>query len=180
MVGPVRPLFVLFGSSIVQISFCNGGWGAILSESTLVKVFTSAYIITRGYFGWNSRRALQILDQVFPKSLSDKTRVIFLTCPPINEAKVRINRMLLWHLPGASVYFSELVRTNELCRTFPQLLWSFARSWVIKEAEKEPSLHWRSMATEYSEDSPYDLVAADGERTLNPSEWTYYREIQWE
>lgn len=51
---------------------------------------------------------------------------------------------------------------------------------VIKEAEWEPSLHWRSMATEYSEDSPYDLVAADGERTLNASECTYYREIQWE
>ncbi|XP_042026425.1 GDSL esterase/lipase CPRD49-like isoform X2 [Salvia splendens] len=252
MVGPVRPLFVLFGSSIVQISFCNGGWGAILSEIYARK----ADIITRGYFGWNSRRALQILDQVFPKeaeiqpslvivyfggndstgphssgrgphvplpeyienmkkigtylkSLSDKTRVIFLTCPPINEAKVRVN--------------SELVRTNELCRTYSAALMELCKElginaidlctaiqkredWqdacfiedgvhlsaegskivaeeilkVIKEAEWEPSLHWKSMATEYSEDSPYDLVAADGERTLNPSEWAYHREIQWE
>ncbi|XP_047965498.1 GDSL esterase/lipase CPRD49-like isoform X1 [Salvia hispanica] len=256
MVGPVRPLFVLFGSSIVQISFCNGGWGAILSEIYARK----ADIITRGYFGWNSRRALQILDQVFPKeaeiqpslvivyfggndstgphssgrgphvplpeyienmkkigtylkSLSDKTRVIFLTCPPINEAKVRIS----------SVYFSELVRTNELCRTYSAALMELCKElginaidlftviqkredWqeacliedgihlsaegskivaeeilkVIKEAEWEPSLHWKSIATEYSEDSPYDLVAADGERTLNPSAWTYYRETQWE
>lgn len=32
MVGTARPLFVLFGSSIVQLSFSNGGWGAILSD----------------------------------------------------------------------------------------------------------------------------------------------------
>ncbi|CAI0415832.1 unnamed protein product [Linum tenue] len=32
MVGPSRPQFVLFGSSIVQLSFGNGGWGSSLSE----------------------------------------------------------------------------------------------------------------------------------------------------
>ncbi|KAK7836082.1 gdsl esterase/lipase [Quercus suber] len=31
MVGPVRPKFVLFGSSIVRNSFSNEGWGAILA-----------------------------------------------------------------------------------------------------------------------------------------------------
>jgi hypothetical protein len=51
---------------------------------------------------------------------------------------------------------------------------------VIKEAEWEPSLHWKSMLTEFPEDSQYDLVAADGETTLNPSEWTYYWENQWD
>ena len=51
---------------------------------------------------------------------------------------------------------------------------------VLKEAEWEPSLHWKSMPTEFSEDSLFDLVAADGKTTLNPSEWTYYREIQWD
>lgn len=51
---------------------------------------------------------------------------------------------------------------------------------VLKEAEWEPSLHWKSMPTEFSEDSPYDLVAADGITTLNPSEWTFHREIQWD
>lgn len=51
---------------------------------------------------------------------------------------------------------------------------------VLKEAEWEPSLHWKSMPTEHSEDSPYDLVAADGKTTINPSEWTYHREIQWD
>ncbi|KAL0003388.1 hypothetical protein SO802_017169 [Lithocarpus litseifolius] len=32
---------------------------------------------------------------------------------------------------------------------------------VIKEADWEPCLHWKSMPTEFAEDSTYDLVAAD-------------------
>jgi hypothetical protein len=51
---------------------------------------------------------------------------------------------------------------------------------VLKEADWEPSLHWKSIPTEFPEDSSYDLVAADGVTTLNPSEWTYYWENQWD
>ena len=51
---------------------------------------------------------------------------------------------------------------------------------VMKEADWEPCLHRKSMPTEFAEDSPYDLVAADGKTTLNPSEWTFYREHQWD
>lgn len=32
MVGPQRPQIVLFGSSIVQFSFINVGWGVILAD----------------------------------------------------------------------------------------------------------------------------------------------------
>lgn len=39
MVGPMRPKIVLFGSSIVQMSFDNGGWGAILANLYSRKVF---------------------------------------------------------------------------------------------------------------------------------------------
>ncbi|KAL0338194.1 UNVERIFIED_CONTAM: GDSL esterase/lipase CPRD49 [Sesamum angustifolium] len=63
MVGPGRPQFVLFGSSIVQMSFNIGGWGAILADLYDRK----ADILLRGYSGWNSRRALQVLYQIFPK-----------------------------------------------------------------------------------------------------------------
>lgn len=256
MVGPKRPQFVLFGSSIVQLSFSNGGWGAILADIYSRK----ADIVLRGYFGWNSRRALQVLDEVFPKdaasqpslvivyfggndsmgphssglgphvplpeytenmrkialhlkSLSDATRIIFLSCPPVNEAKVQEN---------TSKYFSELVRTNELCRSYSEAcvelcqemglkvvdLWTAMQrrdDWmtacftdgvhlsaegskvvveeilkVLKEAEWEPCFHWKSLPTEYGENSPYDLVAYDGKTTINPSEWTYHREIQWD
>lgn len=256
MVGPRRPQFVLFGSSIVQLSYSNGGWGAILADIYARK----ADILLRGYYGWNSRRALQVLDQVFPKnaamqpslvivyfggndsmgphssglgphvplpeyidnmrkiathlkSLSDEIRIIFLSCPPVNEVKVK---------EGTSEIFSELVRTNEACRIYSEAcidlckelgvkvvdLWTSLQKrddWltacftdgvhlssegskivveeilnVLKEAEWQPSLHWKSMPTEFDEDSPYDLVAFDGKTTLNPSEWTFHREIQWD
>ncbi|MBA0751305.1 hypothetical protein Gogos_000237 [Gossypium gossypioides] len=256
MVGPVRPQFVLFGSSIVQLSFSNGGWGAILADVYARK----ADVLLRGYFGWNSRRAIQVLDHVFPKDastqpeliityfggndsmgahpsglgphvpvpeyienmkqivnylkgLSDSTRLIFLTSPPVDEE--RVNKY-------ASEHFSHLVRTNELCQTYADacvklcqeldvkvvnLFTAFQQreNWmtdcftdgvhlsaagskivvaeilkVLKEAEWKPSLHWKSMPTEFAEDSPYDIVGADGKTTLNPSEWTFHREIQWD
>ncbi|KAJ3680887.1 hypothetical protein LUZ60_015376 [Juncus effusus] len=117
MVGPTRPVFVLFGSSVVEFSFSNGGWGSILAET---------------YARWTSRQALKVLSTIFPhdapiqpslviiyfggndstgphpsgfgahvplqeyienmrkiglhiRSLSEMTRVIFLSAPPINE-----------------------------------------------------------------------------------------------
>ncbi|XP_073149187.1 GDSL esterase/lipase CPRD49-like [Henckelia pumila] len=63
MVGPSRPQIVLFGSSIVQMSFNVGGWGAILADLYNRK----ADVVLRGYAGWNSRNALQVLNQVFPQ-----------------------------------------------------------------------------------------------------------------
>ncbi|KAH8496898.1 hypothetical protein POPTR_010G189300v4 [Populus trichocarpa] len=256
MVGPSRPQFVFFGSSIVQLCFSHGGWGSVLSDIYSRK----ADILLRGYYGWNSRRAIQVLDQVFPKeapvqpslvivyfggndsmgphssglgphvplneyienmrkiaihlkSLSDTTRIIFLSCPPVDETRVG---------SGLSGIFSELIRTNELCQNYSNaciklcqemgvevvdLFSAFQKrdDWtkacftdgvhlsaegskivveeilkVLREAEWVPSLHWKSMPTEFSEDSPYYLVTADGKRTLNPSEWTFHREVQWD
>nr|GMD57504.1 GDSL esterase/lipase CPRD49 [Ipomoea batatas] len=256
MVGPQRPQFVLFGSSIVQLSFSNGGWGAILADVYARK----ADIVLRGYYGWNSRRAVQILDKVFPKdaavqpelviayfggndsmgphssglgphvplpeyienmrkvalhlkSLSDTIRIIFLSSPPVNEVKVKEN---------TSSYFSELVRNNDLCKKYSDACIDLCKElgvmvvdlftsiqkredWentcfidgvhlaeegskvvveeilkVLKEADWTPSLHWKSMPTEFPEDSEYDLVASDGKTTINPSEWTFHRAIKWD
>ncbi|KAK1415505.1 hypothetical protein QVD17_31288 [Tagetes erecta] len=146
------------------------------------------------------------------QGLSNTTRIIFLSCPLVDEVKVRENTRLT---------FSELVRTNELGRIYSEAcielcnemgievidLWTAFHKhddWltyftdgvhlagsgskivveeilkVLKEAEWEPSLHWKSMPTEFSEDSPYDLVYSDGKTTLNPSDWTFHREIQWD
>ncbi|KAG0467682.1 hypothetical protein HPP92_018671 [Vanilla planifolia] len=255
MVGPSRPVFVLFGSSIVQYSYSNGGWGAILADVYARK----ADILLRGYIGWNSRRAVQVLDEIFPKdavvqpslvvvyfggndsigpypsglgphvplpeykenmrkianhlkNLSEKTRAIFLTCPPLNEELL---------LSSTSSALSEIVRTNATCREYSEAciqvceemglkvidLWTAIQKrddWatacftdgihlssegsiivvdeilkVLKEQDWSPSLHWKSMPTEFAEDSPYDLVAADGISTLNPSDWTFHREREW-
>nr|XP_029121525.1 GDSL esterase/lipase CPRD49 isoform X2 [Elaeis guineensis] len=154
MVGSGRPLFVLFGSSIVQFSFSNEGWGATLADIYARK----ADILLRGYCGWNSRRALQVIDKIFPKdaavqpslvivyfggndsmgphpsglgphvplpeyienmnriakhlkSLSEKTRIIFLSCPPINEEMV---------CQLESPFIGKIERTNELCRKYSE------------------------------------------------------------
>ena len=51
---------------------------------------------------------------------------------------------------------------------------------VIKEANWEPCLHWRSMPTEYGEDSPYDPVGPDGKTSLNISNWTFLETKEWD
>nr|AAL31218.1 At2g38180/F16M14.11 [Arabidopsis thaliana] len=164
MVGPVRPQIVLFGSSIVQYSFTDRGWGATLADL----YSRTADIILRGYAGWNSRFALKVLHQVFPKdaviqpslvivyfggndsthphpsghgphvplsefienmrkigehllSLSDKTRVIFLTPPPMNEKQIEI-------------VFGDAIkgRSNELCRPYAEELLNLCREINVK------------------------------------------------
>ncbi|KAA8517838.1 hypothetical protein F0562_015297 [Nyssa sinensis] len=234
MVGPARPQFVLFGSSIVQFSYSNRGWGAVLADIYARK----ADIFLRGYAGWNSRRALEVLDQIFPKdayiqpslvivyfggndsvrphpsglgphvplpeyienmrkiadhlkNLSEKTRIIFLSTPPVNEAQIH---------ECLGDKFDKLGRTNEACHNYSEAcielcremdvkaidLWTTLQKrddWltacftdgihlssegskivvkeiltVLKEADWEPSLHWKSLPTEFSESSPYDFV----------------------
>ncbi|ESQ52475.1 hypothetical protein EUTSA_v10017306mg [Eutrema salsugineum] len=165
MVGPGRPQIVLFGSSIVQYSFGEGGWGA-----TLADIYSrTADIILRGYAGWNSRFALKVLDQVFPKnaiiqpslvivyfggndsmdphpsghgahvplseftdnmrkigehlmSLSNKTRVIFLSPPPMNERQIE-------------VFFGDVMRgrSNELSRPYVEAVLNLCHEIDVKE-----------------------------------------------
>lgn len=251
MVGPERPQFVLFGSSIVQYSFGNEGWGAILADLYARK----ADILLRGYAGWNSRRAVQVLDRVFPKdsavqpslvivyfggndsmlphssglgphvplpeyienmrkialhlkSLSAKTRIIFLSAPPINKQQICESHL--------STDFAVWGRTNESCRIYSEAclklcqemdvkaidLWTAMQqqdNWlttcftdgihfssegskivvkeilkVLREADWEPSLHWRSLPTEFDEDSSYYPVAPDGKGTVNVSDTNIY------
>lgn len=245
MVGPVRPQFVLFGSSIVEFSFGEQGWGAILAHLYARK----ADVILRGYAGWNTRRALQVLDTIFPKdatiqpslvivyfggndsthphppdngfhvplqeyienmrkiaihlkSLSKKTRMIFLSCPPINEAQM---------CDTLSDLLGQLRRTNEHCRIYSEAcldlcremnveaidLWSALQQrhdWldvcftdgihlsnegskivaaeilkVLREAEWEPSLYWKSMPIEFAEYSTYGPIGADEKTPRNVS-----------
>ncbi|KAI3676257.1 hypothetical protein L1987_85861 [Smallanthus sonchifolius] len=222
MVNPIRPRFVLFGSSIVQLSFALDGWGAILATIYSRK----ADIFLRGYSGWTSRQAVRVLDQVFPRdeavqpslvlvyfggndsvlphpeglnphvslpeyvenmrtiathlqSLSEKTRVVFLTAPPINEAQ-------LLEVLGIEDHDNEHRQKYadacvELCQEIGikciDLFHAFSEhdDWmetaftdgmhlsaagsrivareilkVLKEAQWEPSLHWEALPSEFA------------------------------
>ncbi|XP_071697800.1 GDSL esterase/lipase CPRD49-like [Rutidosis leptorrhynchoides] len=222
MVGPRRPQFVLFGSSIVEYSFGHLGWGAILADIYSRK----ADVFLRGYSGWNSRQALQVLDQVFPKddvlqpslvivyfggndsvrpsadglgshvplpqyvtnmrkiaihlkSLSEKTRVIFLTAPPVNEAQIlqvlgidgRENKLCQQYADACVELCQEMgIKVVNLCDTFKKqdnwLTTCFTDGIhftpagsklvaneilkVLKEADWKPSLHWEALPREFS------------------------------
>ncbi|RZB52855.1 GDSL esterase/lipase CPRD49-like [Glycine soja] len=44
---------------------------------------------------------------------------------------------------------------------------------VLKEAEWKPNLYWRSMPSDFGEDSPYDPVGPDGKTTINLSNFAF-------
>lgn len=62
IVAIMRPQFVLFGDSITEQSFRQGGWGSALADRYCRK----ADVVLRGYGGYNTRWALLLLDKIFP------------------------------------------------------------------------------------------------------------------
>eukprot|EP00249_Psilotum_nudum_P031991 c47062_g1_i1 orf=284-1126(-) len=270
MAASTRPLFVLFGASMVQYSFDIGGWGAILADL----YSRQADILLRGYAGWNTRRALEKLEEIFPQDsarqpalvivffggndsmaphptglgchvplpectenirkiathimgLSETTRVIFISCPPVNEDMTKdLARQLAMlksvDLPGkANDLTQRLIRSNDIARQYSEAcinvckelglkyvdLWSTIQTrpdWrssclsdglhlapegsivlveeilkVLKTADWEPSLYWKNMPLEYSDDSPYDPIFPGMNSTLNVSSFAGYRHRQW-
>ncbi|VFQ71205.1 unnamed protein product [Cuscuta campestris] len=250
MVGTkTRPQFVLFGSSIVQFSYSHEGWGAILADLYARK----ADIVLRGYTHWNSRHALQVLHEIFPKnadvqpslvivyfggndskrpglnehvplseyvenmrkiashlkSLSNKTRIIFLTCPPVNEAQIlevfgdigRSNKLSQKYSDACVDLCKELddVKAIDLWTALQQkddwLTTCFTDGIhltsegskivvkeilkVLKEADWEPSLHWKSLPTEFSEVFPTIVSVRDG-TTANVSDFVFKWQTQWD
>ncbi|KAB1224358.1 GDSL esterase/lipase CPRD49 [Morella rubra] len=219
-----------------------------------------ANILLRGYSGWNSRRALQVIDQVFPKgaevqpslvivyfggndsirphpsglgphvplpeyienmrkialhlkSLSENMRILFLSTPPVNEEQIR---------EKLRDKLGDMGRTNESCRIYSEAclelckeidvkaidVWNAIQKkddWLtacftdgvhlssegskivvkeimkaLRDADWEPSLHWKSLPAEFGEDSPYDPVSPDGKTTLNCSESSVHRNMPLE
>ncbi|GMY37590.1 GDSL esterase/lipase At5g45920 [Fagus crenata] len=58
----MRPKIYLFGDSITEESFGDGGWGASLAHH----FSRTVDVVLRGYSGYNTRWALKVLDKVFP------------------------------------------------------------------------------------------------------------------
>ncbi|KAL4394341.1 hypothetical protein AHAS_Ahas02G0142300 [Arachis hypogaea] len=72
------------------------------------------------------------------QSLSKKTRIIFLGFPPVNEPQLLGNSDGI-HLTaeGSKIVAKEILK-------------------ILKEAEWEPNLHWKSLPTQFGEDSPVE------------------------
>ncbi|KAJ7558987.1 hypothetical protein O6H91_04G064400 [Diphasiastrum complanatum] len=117
--GHRRPLFVLYGASMVEYAFRPEGWGAALTNM----YSRQADVLLRGYKGWNTRRALEALETIFPKGLSDTTRVILIAPPPIfEEARRTVARVRFGE--KAAEY---LDRTNERTRAYAEACISVAQ-----------------------------------------------------
>lgn len=58
----MRPKIYLFGDSITEQSFADGGWGASLTNH----FSRTADVVLRGYSGYNTRWALKVIEEVFP------------------------------------------------------------------------------------------------------------------
>ncbi|KAK8503983.1 hypothetical protein V6N13_092792 [Hibiscus sabdariffa] len=58
----MRPKIYLFGDSITEQSFGDGGWGAALANHFARTVD----VVLRGYSGYNTRWAFKVFDRVFP------------------------------------------------------------------------------------------------------------------
>ena len=76
----LRPAILLFGDSITQHAFgVNGevGWGSLLASSYARR----ADVLERGYFGYSTAHALDILPRVFGEkaSASSKQEILFCT-----------------------------------------------------------------------------------------------------
>ncbi|PIN23308.1 Isoamyl acetate-hydrolyzing esterase [Handroanthus impetiginosus] len=57
----MRPKIYLFGDSITEESFSDGGWGASLANH----FSRTGYVVLRGYSGYNTRWALKVKEKVF-------------------------------------------------------------------------------------------------------------------
>ncbi|XP_057767675.1 GDSL esterase/lipase At5g45920-like [Salvia miltiorrhiza] len=58
----MRPKIYLFGDSITEMSFGDGGWGASLANHFA----RQADVVLRGYGGYNTRWALKVIHKIFP------------------------------------------------------------------------------------------------------------------
>ncbi|XP_024984494.1 GDSL esterase/lipase At5g45920 isoform X2 [Cynara cardunculus var. scolymus] len=62
----MRPKIYLFGDSITEESFSDGGWGASLANHFA----RTADVVLRGYSGYNTRWAMKVMEKVFPAEMN--------------------------------------------------------------------------------------------------------------
>ncbi|XP_027188843.1 GDSL esterase/lipase WDL1-like isoform X3 [Cicer arietinum] len=166
----MRPQFVLFGSSIVQYSF-HQGWGATLAHLYARK----ADIVLRGYAGWNSRRALNVVDKVFPKNAPKQPELVIVyfggndSTPlhksgngphvPLDEYKENM-RKIAKHIKENTNWKNAYICDDGIhLTTKGNKIVSNAILKELKDADWKPSLYWKDMSAKFEEDSPYDPIS---------------------
>mmetsp|Transcript_22551 Transcript_22551/g.53234 ORF Transcript_22551/g.53234 Transcript_22551/m.53234 type:complete len:263 (+) Transcript_22551:84-872(+) len=95
-----RPTIVLFGDSITELGFSQGGWTSLLAGHYSRR----ADILNRGFSGYNTRHAIDILSRVFGESKEDAaSRVgspLFVTCFfGANDAMLDVDVEHCQHVP---------------------------------------------------------------------------------
>ena len=77
-----RPVTILFGDSITQHSFEDGGWGAFLADL----LSRRSDVINRGFGGYNTRWARHLLPSLFPDSLQGQQYLLITLWFGANDA----------------------------------------------------------------------------------------------
>lgn len=91
----MRPKIYLFGDSITEMSFADGGWGA-----SLVKHFNrTADVVLRGYSGYNTRWALKVLDKVFEAGEQSESPLAVTVFFGANDACLADRCSAMQHVP---------------------------------------------------------------------------------
>ncbi|CAM8971498.1 unnamed protein product [Rhodiola kirilowii] len=183
MVGPDRPQFVLFGSSIVQYSFSDQGWGSTLTDLYARR----ADIVLRGYGGWDSRLALRALNRIFPKDAAVQPSLVIVyfggndslkqhqngtACrvplPEYHDNMKKIGLHLKIDVKGIDLWTALQQKDDWLTTCFTDGIHLSAEGSKIvaheilkalKEADWKPSLYWESLPIEFGE---YELPYSGG------------------
>ncbi|KAL3654917.1 hypothetical protein CASFOL_000703 [Castilleja foliolosa] len=196
MVGPGRPQFVLFGSSIVQQCFEVGGWGAILTDLYDRK----ADIVLRGYSGWNSRLALQVLNQIFPKNTDIVQPSLVIVYFGGNDSMQPHPSGLGTHVPLLEyienmkkiyIHLKEMIlenfgnahdnqeRTNESCRIYAEALVDLCLKLNIKVVNLWTAIQQREdWATTCLRDGIH--LSAEGNKIATKEILKVIKEANWE
>ncbi|KAH9323910.1 hypothetical protein KI387_018549, partial [Taxus chinensis] len=144
MAGHLRPLFVLFGASFTEYSFQPGGWGASLADYYARKDHPSQPALVIVFFGTNdaafplpSGKGQHVPLQEYKanlrqicahiKGLSDTSRVVLITPPPVYEEARRAHARRMWGFHAGN--FPD--RTNERAREYAEACLDVAKEMDV-------------------------------------------------
>ncbi|KAL8460601.1 hypothetical protein ACS0TY_032213 [Phlomoides rotata] len=91
----MRPEIYLFGDSITEGSFTNGGWGASLANH----FSRTADVVLRGYSGYNTRWALMVKEKVLPPAESGGAPLAVTVFFGANDASLPDRYSAFQHVP---------------------------------------------------------------------------------